>query len=286
MQSKEMYDYRLAFAMFGALNGFANLTRDFTDIIYSRDKNYIAEIYKEFHGQLFGINPIIEYVEQKNEEKFHDNKSITDLSTKKANETGSDEISSLVNTLIIKCKGAEKDKHIYAKYFREYGMSKELLKAIEENKSLNNGKPVQKTIISWIEKEISSKNKKQKKQPNQESVLFVEEKPQEGSEFYKDRNALTYLADLLPNDKKVRKQFKTDMEWFQENHNEIYIDSKGKQQGCYYNKPTDNQSVIERFKKYLENKQTSTGPNKEWLRTIYKSINIPAIIFKLKELYK
>ena len=32
MRYKEMNDYRLAFALYGVLNGFANLTRDFTDI--------------------------------------------------------------------------------------------------------------------------------------------------------------------------------------------------------------------------------------------------------------
>jgi hypothetical protein len=94
------------------------------------------------------------------------------------------------------------------------------------------------------------------------------------------------LADLLPNDKKVRNQFKTDIEWFQDNHNESYIDkSKGQQQGKYYNKPTDNQSVIERFKKYLENKQISTNPRTDWLRKIYQKIDINQIILKLKELY-
>jgi hypothetical protein len=60
MRSKEMNDYRLAFALFGTLNGFANLTRDFTDLIYSCDSNYIVEIYKEFHGQLFGNSHIID----------------------------------------------------------------------------------------------------------------------------------------------------------------------------------------------------------------------------------
>ena len=56
MQNKEMTDYKLAFAFYGTLNGFANLTRDFTDILYGQDKNYVWEVYKEFHGQLLGEN--------------------------------------------------------------------------------------------------------------------------------------------------------------------------------------------------------------------------------------
>ncbi|WP_295728974.1 hypothetical protein [uncultured Muribaculum sp.] len=54
MQSVEMTDYRLAFAIFGALNGFADMPRDFTDILFSYDNHYIADVYREFHRQLFG----------------------------------------------------------------------------------------------------------------------------------------------------------------------------------------------------------------------------------------
>ncbi|MBQ9254767.1 MAG: hypothetical protein IJ180_08355 [Bacteroidales bacterium] len=53
-QSKGMYDYRLCFAFYGAFKGFANMERDFTDILYTKDKNYVSEVYKEFHRQLFG----------------------------------------------------------------------------------------------------------------------------------------------------------------------------------------------------------------------------------------
>lgn len=52
MQSKGMYDYRLAFAIYGVLNGFANLTRDFTDLLLNQESNYLAAVYREFYGQL------------------------------------------------------------------------------------------------------------------------------------------------------------------------------------------------------------------------------------------
>lgn len=54
MQRKELKDYRLTFAMYGVLNGFANLTRDFTDILLNLDEDYVNEVYKEFYGQLLG----------------------------------------------------------------------------------------------------------------------------------------------------------------------------------------------------------------------------------------
>ena len=52
-QSKGMYDYRLSFAFYGAFKGFANMERNFTDILYTKNKNYVSEVYKEFHRQLF-----------------------------------------------------------------------------------------------------------------------------------------------------------------------------------------------------------------------------------------
>ena len=56
MQKREMTDYRFAFAFYGALLGFSNLTRDFTDLIIdiNEKRGYVIEIYKEFHGQLHG----------------------------------------------------------------------------------------------------------------------------------------------------------------------------------------------------------------------------------------
>lgn len=54
MQYQNMSDYRIAFAIYGQLNGFANLTRDFTDILLKQDgKTYLKPVYMEFHGQLF-----------------------------------------------------------------------------------------------------------------------------------------------------------------------------------------------------------------------------------------
>lgn len=54
MQSKGMWDYRLAFSIYGVLNGFANLTRDFTDNLITLEREYVWDIYREFYGELFG----------------------------------------------------------------------------------------------------------------------------------------------------------------------------------------------------------------------------------------
>ena len=43
MQYKEMFDYRLAFSLYGVLNGFANLTRDFTDNLLELESSYVIK---------------------------------------------------------------------------------------------------------------------------------------------------------------------------------------------------------------------------------------------------
>ena len=54
MRRKGMSDYRVAFALYGAFTGFANMTRDFTDLLLTLDSKYVSEVYTEFHGQLHG----------------------------------------------------------------------------------------------------------------------------------------------------------------------------------------------------------------------------------------
>lgn len=55
MRSKSVSDYRIAFAFYGMLHGFANLTRDFTDNLYTyEDNSYISEVYKTIYEQTQG----------------------------------------------------------------------------------------------------------------------------------------------------------------------------------------------------------------------------------------
>jgi len=94
------------------------------------------------------------------------------------------------------------------------------------------------------------------------------------------------LLSSLPNDKKIQKQFKEDVEWFQGNYNKEYIDKKkGPQKGFYSDLTTDNASVIEKFNSYLKNKKTSGSKNMEWLRAMYSKVDVEIVIQKLKEIY-
>lgn len=70
MQSKGMNDYRLAFSIYGVLHGFANLLRDFTDILLIlEDKNIVASVYSTFNAQLFGKK--LTHINNSLKDKFH-----------------------------------------------------------------------------------------------------------------------------------------------------------------------------------------------------------------------
>ena len=53
MRSRGMYDYRLAFALYGSFHGFASLWRNFTNIIFDQEKQYVGLFYGEVYTQLF-----------------------------------------------------------------------------------------------------------------------------------------------------------------------------------------------------------------------------------------
>ena len=73
LQSKSIADYRLAYAFYGALNGFANITRDFSDIILKEDKEYVQSIYQHFHKQLHGKEACVANVPEYNKPVLNTN---------------------------------------------------------------------------------------------------------------------------------------------------------------------------------------------------------------------
>lgn len=70
MRSKNISDYRLAFAFYGELNGFANLTRDFTDNLFDlNDRKYVADVYTELYGQVLDVSPKLSNYKETIDEK-------------------------------------------------------------------------------------------------------------------------------------------------------------------------------------------------------------------------
>ena len=184
MQNHGMYDYRIAFSMYGALNGFANLSRDFTDVLFSCDSRYIAEVYTEFHGQLFGATLDTKTISEDN--RFEDGDSFDNPS----------EFTVFMESICKGCKSAKKDETIYKKYFSQYGLSMGLLDAIRKDSSLQNGKGAQKAVIKCIEKLINRPVEKKEIKVLSPS-LFQEDNRTSGHIIGFDE-AITYIQDKTP----------------------------------------------------------------------------------------
>ncbi len=165
MQGKEMTDYRLAYAMYGTINGLANLPRDFTDVLLGRvgqERNYISEVYKEFYGQLFGRDVVIPQKSELREIPIVKNEEQPILSgTNSKSENQSvvlDEFSSIMAEMVSKCKGVQKDEPRYKELYRQSGgLNQKFVDAVKNDKTLNRGKGVQKKVKDILSKLIKSK---------------------------------------------------------------------------------------------------------------------------------
>lgn len=103
-----MTNYKLAFAMFGTLNGFADLTRDFTDVLLTEDREYVAAVYCEFYYQLFG---------KEIDKSSKNNKSRLEIPSEEIKKEDTitqilDDCVCEVNEIIEKCKGSKKYQYI------------------------------------------------------------------------------------------------------------------------------------------------------------------------------
>lgn len=275
MQSKGMFDYRLAFAMYGELNGFANLTRDFTDILFECGRDYISEVYKHFYKQLLGKEldgimdmPEIQFIQQsqpnqsnteKKEEcladivdriiKEHSRVKISERERTKINEQ---KILSLTGEQFIKLIDNDMDNlkqgifpHLQKVLFPEYEYPKGR-KATKEKMTVD-------TQMSLASEIITKK----------ENLLFVYENIDNIAE---DIQKQFKLKD------NIVKTIKQDLDWV----------LKPK-----YNSNYNTSELIEKFRVQLNiglTQQTSSkGADMVWKNKQYSTLDIKAIIDYLKQ---
>jgi hypothetical protein len=253
--SNEIGDFRIAFSLWGIVFGFAGMPKTLTnDLFLSDDSDYISEVYKYIFKQVHGIEL---------EEKFITKKQTEDTPPPtikiKPNDLDAQDIISRLNDCKLKPEQLDHIQEIYKnnrsvindKFFTNV----KIIKGIGE-KTLEKIKNVLRYESSSLQKSIP-----------QEKIPFEEIRPKPGTEFYKDQNALSYLEKLLPRDRKIIKQFKDDLDWFQDEY------KKGTSSQYYSKAPRDNSSIIESFKRYIEKKK------------YVNQLDIANIISRLKELY-
>lgn len=192
MQSKMMSDYKIAFAFFGELNGFANLTRDFTDVLFAhKDRNYVASVYKEIYGQLHGEDPSLN-----NENTILSDgrpQSNDKDTTEKTNESLRVKIETIIKAHP-KTSLSEKDKEII----------KRTLNIVQDEDSFIDmiGKEVgnpKSGIFKYIKKELKPKKEQTK---IEDAPIDQKKTPKEASLFGYITNSVSKLLESDTTDRK------------------------------------------------------------------------------------
>lgn len=286
IQSKMMTDYRMVFAFYGTLNGFANLPRDFTDILFSRDRKYIADVYKEFYGQLFGRN-VISYksavfetdaqrTEVEDMPDFIDKGIVTTqspdpngISEKKQLSVDPESIegfSSLMADICKKSIAAKKDEKKYLEFFLKYGgATKEFVEAVSDESLF--GKRIPQGVKSVLAKIINPPNEKRHtaiKNPagSEHSLSLFKDSYQSSGCFLADYDFLANNPDFSSMMSKINKKWLKELRWFIDAHYPSHNDYDK----YYKDKPTDNDTVIRQFIGLKKGKYKIT---EEFLRSIY-----------------
>lgn len=227
MQSKEMTDYKLAFAFFGMLNGFANLTRDFTDLLYNQRVEYVRDVYKELYGQLLGEDlPELKSVDIYDVEKSPSSEN----SKGKSNKDNKSIVNNEATFFIKKITGHPKFNNNKHRYYINQITEQHLLNW-DDIRKLSSKSDGWKGIVDDLKKE-------DKQKVIQPTLGFRREI---GQFFYCDDAAWDYIEEIIPNSSK--KKIKEDLDWFQ---CEL---KKPKEQRKFYKdiEPTNNKTVIEKF---------------------------------------
>lgn len=281
MQSKNIVDYRLAFAFYGELNGFANLTRDFTNMLLNEDSKYVTEVYREFSGQLLGIDPYPKESAFVSEKPTVDNVSST---------MGELEWKSGCRDFIVKkieCSKKAKDTALRLLNDPEISTIDEYKNRLSKEQGWKKSKAKQE-LFSYLnekngvcEKDLFNGTE----QTSQQEEYKTSNDYNKSSMFDEYKNWGNKTAEFI-SDVNSKKQYIKNIKWFIDNHNKTYKDDKGViKNGCYYGKSIENDDLIDRFSKFLKNQKTQDKPRLQWKKEIYNKIPIDKIIGFLKEQY-
>lgn len=283
--TNEIGDFRIAFSLWGIIFGFANMPKTFTNELFlSEDLDYISSIYKHIYDQLHGIK--LEGKLQKSKQNIKPEQLTSEQTQTKTIPSKMNieqpEVEAQKTEGDIRFEDKLKGCKLKTEQFDKIcTLWKENKKSIDDNlfknikdKVAGVGDAKIKQIKEAIGFTADNSSRTKSSNDKQEKINF--EKNPIGKEFYNDSAVWEHIEELLPQDKKIRDQVQTDLDWFQKEH------KKGDESEYYSGKPKDNNTTIERFDKYLNNKLN----NKEkWLADIYKDVDIHKIITKLKELY-
>ncbi len=304
MQSRKMYDYRLAYAIYGVLNGFANMTRDFTDILLKKEYGYLSTVYFSIHEQLHGKN-LGNLIKNRVQSKFNDNSSIIEQWGKKAKEaltkySSKKDIDKYAESLscAFSENGDNTDVHRFLEILSRHvkkstKLYKELGKKLVKGSCEDRGKIKQRN--DNLSLELSFGDSHDKKVPHHNSLHYygstcsIQQNKNDNS-ILNDTRWIEECVKQFVEGSEAQRQFRIDMEWFVQNHSERYYDQKKKQyiKGYYYGKDSSNRAVLDRLEQKFRNDldpNKDTTNNKKWLRQIYEKIPLKRVFEYLENSY-
>ena len=309
-------DFRIAYALWGLIFGFAEMPKTLTnDMFDSKDEQYISDCYKYIYKQLHSIelegslDRTIKKEEKLNSvwdgvknignrcaDFFRGNSEDQrqNIDSSKTESTIEHKVTSIPEELkvVFDSDAFKKLTSPAQQYFKQNSLALykgvidktyiEALKKLEYPHSKTGWKTNWKDAI----KTVSQKQKNEKTKITTPTLFKIEDAGPTNEFFYLDKGAFDCLISVLPNDNKILKQFQIDLKWFQDNYQPKYFDEKKKCQteGIYFENPKDNASVIGNFERVLNGKLNN--PKAKWLKDIYSKIDIIGVINKLKELYR
>lgn len=284
MVSKGMCDYRYAFGLYGALNGFANLTRDFTDILFaSENKKYTWNVYKEVHRQLTGVelNGAMLEINNPLSEDIKESKIGRSAPMEKVVNTFED-MKTLFESKGVKSIKGDKLKKFENAYYKVKGDYEAMLEALKNERGWQGDcKRLLKDIRKLPNK--VTKNVKNNWHKAFEPSLKFQDELSKDCDFYNDVRAYDYIYPLL-NTPEELKQVRIDLSWFQNNYKSEYLDKeKGQyEKGGYCDKPNDNKSVLKHWENFLRYKKTK---GRDCEQKIYAHVDIDRIMSELRKIY-
>lgn len=286
MQGKGLTDYRLAFAMYGELNGFANLTRDFTDIVLSGQNKNRRAMYQEFYGQLHDKQIDWSMLDDPPQ-------SLSDDETFKA------KVLRFFHSSKFEYRDKESKKQSLLSgllsVFEQLTDNPDpivFIQALAERKGVwsDNNKPwniMQKEFApGYVKHGKVAMEENQSNDNNAQGLLDITMEEKKTKLMLDDAAKWVGVCAEMIDDAKARLTFEGDAYWFVNNHQDQYTDNvKGVVPGYYCQKEKSNAATIDRYDKHLKRKLNQSNQDNQWLVDAFKKVPIEKIIRYLRGAY-
>lgn len=241
MRSKSISDYRIAFAFYGMLHGFANLTRDFTDNLYTyKDDKYISEVYIAIYEQTQGKPfPQSSSPEKNNRSQYSiSEKHVTDSEKAISDAQWKYDFEKIINDRRRKLddRTQREAQSVINASSNPQECYYKLANGVLKNK---------KTVLQALREKFHLQDTTKQHQKALQGNLFPSDtSPETHKFFYNDPKAWEHIQKLIPQENSLIEKIHVDVEWFQNEYR------KG-EAGSYKDSPRDNESTIKHFKNYL-----------------------------------